>query len=54
MGIGEVWRKGEKRRRRRRGVGCDLGDSRPHNLQVEADGEIVAFVLFFFFLSGRI
>lgn len=28
------------------GLRCDLGDTRPHNLQVEADGETVAFVLF--------
>lgn len=34
-----------------KGVGCDLRDTRPHNLQVQADGETVAFVLF---LPGRV
>lgn len=28
------------------GGGADLGDSRPHNLQVQTNGETVAFVLF--------
>lgn len=33
------------------GVSCDPGDTRPHNLQVQADVETVAFVLF---LPGRV
>ena len=45
MGIGEVGRK-KKEGVRVGGVACDLGDTRPHNLQVQADGETVAFVLF--------
>lgn len=37
---------------RERGVGCNLGDSRPHNLQVQADGDIVAFFLCFLCLGA--
>lgn len=54
MGIGEVRRKREKEVKQEGGwVGgsCDPGDTRPHNLQVQADGGTVAFVLF---LPGRV
>lgn len=55
MGIGEVRRRGKKEEKRggEEGVGVsyDPGDIRPHNLQVQADVETVAFVLF---LPGRV
>ena len=50
MGIGEVRRKREKEEKQE-GGSCDPGDTRPHNLQVQADGGTVAFVLF---LPGRV
>lgn len=48
MGIEEVWK---EEGGLGRGRGLVSGDIRPHNLQVQTDGEIVAFVLF---LSGRV
>lgn len=65
MGAGEVRRSGREKKKKRRkswGIGggavreervgslsCDPGDTRPHNLQVQADAETVAFVFFFLF-----
>lgn len=56
MGIGEVCRRGKKEEKcgggeEGVGVSYDPGDIRPHNLQVQADVETVAFVLF---LPGRV